>query len=354
MGEVILPDLSGTSGFGLARKALDEMATHTVPPTPHNYEVWVGFVANASKELRQQIEKLIAQNQPFTPAINEALYEEFFGGSRLSTQVAMTSERIAKELSDMLSTLQAAGRQTGAYGGELAAAATRLENGVDPTTLRDLVASLARATREMAEQNQTLSKRLEDTSREVAQMRETLHVARAEALSDSLTGLSNRKAFDQTLRMRLHEAMPGRGGDLCLMICDIDMFKKFNDTWGHQTGDQVIRFVASALKAAALPDMMAARYGGEEFAMIMPRTNLAAARQIAEHIRHKIESKVLVRKSTGEDLGRVSVSAGIAMFRSSDTASTLVERADECLYISKRTGRNRVTLETDAVAAAVA
>ena len=93
-------------------------------------------------------------------------------------------------------------------------------------------------------------------------------------------------------------------------------------------------------------DHLVARYGGEEFAMIMPRTSLKDAGRIADQIRTAIEAKRLVRRSTNETIGAVTVSFGAAIYAPGDTVGTLITRADECLYMSKRSGRNRVTLES--------
>jgi diguanylate cyclase len=348
-----IPDMYGPKGMAIGRQALEAMGEHKIAPTPQNYEVWLGYFAGATPDLKIQIDRMIAAKEPFTNAINEALYDRFFGGSRLSAQMAYASDRIAKEVSDVVRTLQSAGDAHSSFGAELTIVTGQLERGLDADGLRNLVAGLARATKEIAVSNQQLSARLEDSGRELAQLRETLSLARAEALSDGLTALANRKNFDLTLRRRIDEALGGKT-DLCLMMCDIDFFKRFNDAWGHHTGDQVIRFVASTLQKNMLGDFLAARYGGEEFAMIMPRTSMESAKVAVETIRQQVESKNLVRKSTGEALGRITISCGIASLRQSDTPTTLIERADQLLFVSKRAGRNRVTSETDAARLAVA
>jgi diguanylate cyclase len=197
----------------------------------------------------------------------------------------------------------------------------------------------------MSKQNSNLSGKLAASSQEMEKLRQSLRQARAEALTDALTGVANRKLFDETLRLRKEEA-DAEHTDLSLILGDIDHFKSFNDTWGHQTGDQVIRFVASALTKFALPDHLVARYGGEEFAVIMPRTPLKEATRIADQIRGAIEAKRLVRRSTNETIGAVTVSFGAAVYARGETVSQLVARADECLYLSKRNGRNCVSNET--------
>jgi diguanylate cyclase len=127
----------------------------------------------------------------------------------------------------------------------------------------------------------------------------------------------------------------------------IDHFKTFDDTYGHLTGDQVLRLVALSVKQNVKGQDMAARYGGEEFAIILPNTVLRSAVTVAEHIRRAVMSKELMKRSTGEHLGRITISIGVAMLRPGDTAQSLIGRADACLYAAKRAGRNRVICETD-------
>lgn len=129
---------------------------------------------------------------------------------------------------------------------------------------------------------------------------------------------------------------------MSLMLTDIDHFKTFNDNFGHLTGDQVLRLVAMSVKHNVKGEDTTARYGGEEFAVILPNTILRAAVTVAEHIRRAVMAKELVKRSTGEHLGRMTISIGVATLRKGDTGQSLIERADTCLYAAKRHGRNRV------------
>jgi diguanylate cyclase len=165
---------------------------------------------------------------------------------------------------------------------------------------------------------------------------------RRDATTDGLTNLSNRKAFDEELE-RICAEVEASGDTLTLAIIDIDHFKNFNDTWGHQTGDQVLRYVASVIGARGAPLRFAARYGGEEFALIFPREGAAKAAKILEDIRHEVASRVLKRRSTNEDLGTITVSAGFAERQRGETTHSIIERADGALYVAKRSGRNRIT-----------
>jgi diguanylate cyclase (GGDEF)-like protein len=131
---------------------------------------------------------------------------------------------------------------------------------------------------------------------------------------------------------------------------DVDNFKAFNDKFGHLTGDQVLRLVAVAMKQNVKGQDIAARYGGEEFAIALPKTALRSAITVADHIRRAVMNKELMKRSSGERLGRLTISIGVALLRPTDTPQSLIERADKCLYAAKRGGRNRVISECDAEA----
>lgn len=154
---------------------------------------------------------------------------------------------------------------------------------------------------------------------------------------DSLTGLANRRRFDQALQQEWERAR--RTGDsLALLFADIDHFKRYNDTHGHGAGDEVLRQVARQLMLSSRrPADLAARYGGEELVLLMPDTDLAGVVAVAEELRHNVE-----RLSVGAD--RISLSVGCSSLvpRGEQPAKTLLDEADRQLYRAKRGGRNRV------------
>ena len=213
-------------------------------------------------------------------------------------------------------------------------------------TVRALVARMADATRAMEARSHALEEQLQASSREVTELRQNLESVRRESLTDPLTGIPNRKAFDNELQKSIDRAAK-HDEPVCLVMCDIDHFKVFNDTWGHQTGDQVLRLVANCISENVKGRDTAARYGGEEFAIILPQTLLGDAVNLADQFRTKVESKKLVKKSTGDILGAITISLGVAVYAPGETGIELTARADSCLYAAKRTGRNRVVSEDD-------
>ena len=212
--------------------------------------------------------------------------------------------------------------------------------------VKKIVVSLAKSTREMRDTNKALEERLTLSKSEISNLQQSLEAIRAESLTDPLTGLGNRKYFDRSIDMAVQNAL-ATGEPLSLLMFDIDHFKSFNDSYGHLTGDQVLRLVGMSLKQTIKGQDITARYGGEEFAVVLPNTALRQALTVADHIRRAVMSKELKKKSTGEILGRVTISVGVSMLKPGDDTDSLIERADACLYAAKRNGRNRVVCEAD-------
>jgi diguanylate cyclase len=175
-------------------------------------------------------------------------------------------------------------------------------------------------------------------------LRTKLADVRKESMTDPLTHIANRKAFDESIRGAL-AAVAEDGEAATLLLCDIDHFKNFNDNWGHQTGDQVLRLVAACLAENVKGRDTAARYGGEEFAVLLRGTPLEAATRVANQIRTTVETKKLVKKSTGDILGSITISIGVAQLAAGETAENVIRRADACLYGAKHNGRNLVVNE---------
>jgi len=205
----------------------------------------------------------------------------------------------------------------------------------------------------MEMRTQELETKLNVSSQEVEELRTRLEATQRDTLLDHLTGIPNRRAFDLELRKSV-ERSRGAPEALSLVMFDVDHFKKFNDTWGHQTGDQVLRFVASCIADNARVGDAPARFGGEEFSVILPTTALADAVHWANQICGIVRSKRLVKRSTGGKLGVVTISAGVAKYKPGENAIQFLRRADTCLYAAKHAGRDRVVSEADTAILAAA
>lgn len=334
--------LRGPGAIQLARRALELMETHHIWPTPLNYEVCINFVADPQSDLSRDFAALLASGETITDTIIETLAGKHLAKARLNEQIRDAGDLLGKELELVSKAIKQARRSTAAFGETLDGASKHLDEQTDGATLRLLVDQLSAATRRARGETEALERRLTESTAEVERLKEHLEQVRRDATTDGLTNLANRKAFDEELERACAEAKEA-GTTLTLALLDIDHFKGFNDTWGHQTGDQVLRYVASVIGRVGAPPRFAARYGGEEFAMIFPREDAATVTATLEEIRLEVSSRMLKRRSTNEDLGTITISAGLAELHEGEVSHGLMERADSGLYASKRSGRNRVT-----------
>jgi diguanylate cyclase len=239
------------------------------------------------------------------------------------------------------------------YSGSLQSATGDLEGDLSVDEMHEMTKRLLGETRRMQDINHSLEQKLEASREDIANLQRDIDEVRRESMLDPLTKIYNRKYFDDGLQSAMADARE-TGEPLCLLLVDIDHFKRFNDTYGHQTGDQVLRLVAMTLKSNIKGKDVVARYGGEEFAAILPSTDLEGAVILADNIRKAIQAKELLKRSTNEKLGRITASFGVAIFQADDLPSSFIERADRCLYAAKHAGRNRVIDERELDDAAVA
>jgi len=325
-----------------ARDALAWMAQRNIPPTPENFELIYAYVGAENSDLKRTIDGLVGNGCMFDAHVMRVLHARFFRGDQDNDAMAELGAKITAELDAILKLVNAAGRDQSQFGSTLSKATGELSHAnLADGKIKALIDHVLHATRAMEAHSKTLELQLQSSSSEVAVLRERLETVRRESLTDTLTGIPNRKAFDNELNTSMERALKS-GEPLSLLMCDIDHFKVFNDTWGHQTGDQVLRLVANCLSEAVKGQDTAARFGGEEFAVLLPHTALEAARKLAEQIRTKVESKQLVKKSTGDILGAITISIGVAQYQQKETAVDFIRRADACLYAAKHAGRNRV------------
>ncbi|MDB5423845.1 MAG: hypothetical protein JWQ29_1261 [Phenylobacterium sp.] len=352
MSADIETSLRGPQSYELAQKAIEVMQAHGVWPTVLNFEIWVHYVGLKTSPLAEEIERLIATGEPFTESVGEQLAAEFLPDARRNGEILDAGDALSRELQSVTLAIESAQKTSAIYGEQLASASETL-GGEDVAKTKAVIDGLATATRAVHAENKVLESQLAETNAELTRLRESLEQVRRDAMTDGLTNLANRKSFDEALEAACADA-DRNGEPLCLGIIDIDHFKGFNDTWGHQIGDQVLRYVASVIGRMGAFPRMAARYGGEEFAVIFPAESTNIAMSVLEEIREEVSSRALKRRSTNEDLGAITVSSGIALRSPGEPSVNLVERADAALYASKHAGRNRTTIADTPPAAAVA
>ena len=344
--------LRNDRALALAKTTLALLTECNVAPIPDNFELFYTYAAGDNPAVGRIIGDMINARQPFSEEMLQELRERCFDRDRAARAVNAIGDDVSASLADVLLKLGAANQHANDYGERLSVASGKLVSHQTPDDLRNLVGGLLSATKAMEERTRSLEGELQTSSQQVNELKSQLDNVRQEALTDPLTCIANRKAFDANLQSAMTDAQ-ANGGRLSLFMCDIDRFKLFNDRWGHQIGDQVLRLVAQCLSDNTKGRDTAARYGGEEFTVIVRGAGLADALKLAEQIRANVEGKKLIKKSTAEDLGSITVSIGVTEFVEGDTAASLIQRADACLYSAKHAGRNCVIGDNDPRAAGI-
>lgn len=315
------------------------MEARGIAPTPLNYELWFFYELGQDQDLLRALDAALKNGWVTDQVRMREIHARFF--SRPDERIEQANNILRSQLGQISNVLTDVNEGATDYGKALAATGASLKSASEIEDIRRLVDAAAKATELMEVRNSALKKQVEDSGRELDVLRTQLVSIRHESRVDALTSLANRRAFDEGLDAAISKSTADRV-PLCLLMCDIDRFKAFNDNWGHSTGDQVLRLVASTLKTNTKTTDLAARYGGEELSVILPNTSLSDAVKTAERIRTAIETRKIVKKSTGVSLGQITISIGVAQYVSGEPVGTLLERADAHLYTAKQTGRNRV------------
>jgi diguanylate cyclase len=340
----VLEEHERTMAF--AEIALGQIRSLRQSAVPRNYEIWYVYATGYNPPLNKIINETLARNGRLTEADLEQIYETYLSQIKTTDRIDKVGARVIGEIDDVMNLITEALAMSARYDDSLSGASRKLEVAQSREQVKTVVGSLMKSTREMRDTNKALEDRLTLSKSEISNLQQSLEAIRAESLTDPLTGLGNRKYFDRSIDSAVQNALAS-GEPLSLLMFDIDHFKSFNDSYGHLTGDQVLRLVGMSLRQTIKGQDITARYGGEEFAVVLPNTALRQALTVADHIRRAVMAKELKKKSTGEILGRVTISVGVSMLKPDDDTDSLIERADACLYAAKRNGRNRVVCEAD-------
>ncbi|BFM18351.1 GGDEF domain-containing protein [Maricurvus nonylphenolicus] len=327
--------------------ALAEMKALNIPTSPANIRVWYDFCEGENRDIVVAITELKSNKIPFDADLCYELYHRFYGelpAERLEQFKIALAEMVA-ELGIQLGDI--ADGSTDCTDA-LAAAEQALADGCELEALKTITAQLVAESRKVIEHNQQMGDIVKSMQTQMSSLQVNLEKASTEALTDKLTGVSNRRAYDRKLDSIL--ANRKEGDEVCLLMMDIDHFKKFNDTHGHLMGDKVLRFVAQMILKVIKGDDFLARTGGEEFQLVLENCGLEDGIKIAEKIREVIGASKLTKGKDRTPVGSVTLSIGVAQIGLEERRNDLINRVDGYLYDAKSQGRNRVVSEEAATA----
>ena len=333
----------------IADSALATLYKLELPATPANYAIWYEYHAGLNPNLQRTIDVILSNDARFDESTLEELYSTFFSSAKEAQAVRQTSLHALEILQEIVGIAEvarddahAASKDAHQFGAALSGIASG-GLGASLDNLKDLIENLVQESKKMAGRSEYVGLRMRESAEKIEELERNLESAIRDATIDALTGVGNRKSFDAVMRKMAGEAM-NSGDELALLMIDIDHFKKVNDTWGHQTGDAVLRHLAGTVQKTVRGEDHVARYGGEEFAVILPRTVARSAVVVAENIRQAL-AREPIALDVSPPMTPITVSIGVACYEPGDPLAEWIERSDAALYQAKREGRNRVELD---------
>jgi diguanylate cyclase len=330
----------------ILKLVIAEMGRHDAPFTPAVFTVWYEHLAGINPALSEAV----LQSQQSRERLDGAAMDELY-----RAHVAEPDAEAAKVASGQFDAVMSAvaqqaettGRDAKAYGNQLAGLSQALQDGeagIEDSTIAPRLSEVASGTERMQTSVAALARAVQDGKTEIARLHAALDRSRTEAITDPLSQLLNRKGFDDAMHRVL--ARPVRSGRAhCLVMLDIDHFKRVNDTYGHPVGDTVIQALGQILKRLTTgPGLSVARVGGEEFAVLLADSTLALAAQLAQAVQALVRSTSIRKRGSQETIATVTISAGVAALGEGGDGAALMAAADQALYKSKQNGRDRVTV----------
>lgn len=337
---------SGAQGGGALydqarRDLLDEIAEfllrHRLEVTADNLAIAHGALSGANPGLARQIAKRIAGGLEVS--------QEWLDEAAATESAKARDDGIDAVLMKLEALVDAYSNNTSVARDATAEYNERLEHHVAELTQAEdtgkLISDLAELAKAMLERSRQLESDMRRSECEAKSLRRSLAKAKRDAEVDHLTGLPNRRAFEAVLEREYREAR-AEVEPLVVAFCDIDHFKRINDTHGHDVGDRVLRVIAESLSAATDDKCHVARHGGEEFVMLFRGTSASQAKARLDEIRERLAERKLVSRTTDEPIGQVTFSAGLADVFDFENPRAALKAADDALYAAKEGGRNQV------------
>ena len=333
--KVQVPDIAAQVSFAMRQMG--------VAPIPRNYELFYEAYIGSNPKLTKELAALGARA---SQEELDAIGAQYFGRHQ-GDAVHGVHGRMVSELQGLLGLLRDEQASLESYNRLLEETHSRItsKSATSADLLRNAIGVLSEATGQTMAQGRVTVEGVEARSREMEDIRKELDEYKRIANTDSLTRLHNRRAFDDKLAL-IYDSQRGRS-TTALIICDIDHFKKINDSFGHPVGDKILATVANVIKANVRKDVFVARTGGEEFAIVLDSATPEEAHLIAERVRRALENTPFRNSRTGVDYGRVTISMGICMAAQTEDPQDLYHKTDIALYCAKAAGRNRALLFED-------
>ncbi len=323
------------------RVALELMGKQGLSTDPVNYCVWYEYASGRNGTLNSAIDSHLKNSGVFSDDLCQEFYNRYIVNGKEKVTI-LVREELKKIFTEIIGAIRTTGQDFSRSENNLETINDAIVPNLSEADVENIVQQIKAEIQTLESSSSSFRDQLQQATLEIDQLKSKMLKYRNEALLDPLTRISNRRGFEEKLARAIDNARETET-DLCLIMADIDHFKKINDTHGHLVGDNVLRVVATTIKKSIKGKDHAARIGGEEFAIVLPDTPPTGAMTLADNMRQTFERLDLKKKNTGETIGQFTLSFGVAIYKTNETAEDFINRADGALYQSKETGRNKVS-----------
>lgn len=324
----------------LLKRVIAEISKTRGTANPYNYGLWYAALAESNSQLQKELQRAVAEGRDLDADFMVSLYKKY-----VINDIVANNEKMEKAYKTVLAKIMARADETrnstAELKEELEQVLTDVYDTEDIEEIRGMLGGVTEKAQLLNEDAGSFHKELTEAREEISRLNEELSRAKDEANKDALTGLYNRRFFDSKIANVIHSLEDNK--ELAVLMVDVDHFKSFNDTYGHLTGDVVLKGLAKVMCSICTePTMIPCRFGGEEFAILYYNASRRRAMRLGEDLRQSIARLKLRHAESKERIKGVTASIGIATTKGGESISDIVERADKALYFAKELGRNQV------------
>jgi diguanylate cyclase len=330
----------------IARNVFAFMAKREIPITPENYKVWFEYHTGTSEDLERAVAEKKNSGTLLNTELTRDLYDKYFRDAdrgKIASLIEKNAVRIMKHIIiSVLSNLHDASE----YNKKLSQYSLALRKVNEIDEVKQIIGDIISDTKKMEESNVALHNKLETMTVEAENLKKQIDQNNQDLLKDPLTGLFNRRALSKRIE-ELHNDFKRDRSIFSVMMIDINLFKQFNDHYGHIVGDEALQIVSATLEENTKGKDFLGRYGGDEFILLLPMTTLYSALILADNLAKAVSKRRLKLKSTGQSLEKLTICLGVSQIHEGDIIESVIERADAALNLAKKTKHDHVKSEKD-------
>jgi diguanylate cyclase len=335
-----MSDSNSSKNWEIANKAFEHIKNAHIEPLPKNFDVWFQYYSRSNPDIVKAIDDYVQKGNSPNAEITEKIYNTFIGNESNARALDMVNKMLGKQINHVMTNIEDFSQDTSVMSEMMFNASVNLKNNdVIGEKLIELVAHLAETAGRSSEKAKFLEKELDNALSELNKLQHYVVASKQEDEYDALTSLYSRKRLEQIIPYILREFNESKG-KLSIAIFGLDHFDEFLDNWGETTTNQMMRFIARTVKENVKGRDIPARYTHNSFALLLPETDMDNSIYVMKQISSIVERKRIVKKTTGEFLGRMTLSGGVTEYRAGESLGGFLMRAENYFLQAQETERN--------------